>query len=308
MRLGMMIESGWFRGIWIILLVISGVIVSAQDDQTPTRPTINSWAYQLQDLDIEDVAASDYDLIVMDYSSDGTDDGAYTADEIDQLHDAGKIAIAYMSIGEAEDYRFYWDDAWLDSPPAWLDKENPDWEGNFKVRYWLPEWQAIILDEYLIAIIDAGFDGVYLDIVDAYEFYEEQGRELAGQEMVDFVGRIAEVAHEYDPDFLIFPQNGAQLALDYPDYLDRVDGIGQEDIYYGYTEDGAPTPDDVIADLEAALDAFVDAGKIVLVVAYTDDPEQIADHESRSRERGYIPFATYRDLDRLPQHSLSSTR
>ena len=37
----------------------------------------------------------------------------------------------YMSIGEAEDYRYYWEDDWAENSPAWLGGENPDWEGNY---------------------------------------------------------------------------------------------------------------------------------------------------------------------------------
>ncbi|MDQ7037464.1 MAG: endo alpha-1,4 polygalactosaminidase [Anaerolineae bacterium] len=281
---------------WILLLawIMAVMTVIAQDI------TIETWAYQLQNVDIDALAVSGYDLIVMDYSADGTSDEAYSAEEIDRLHEAGKIVLAYMSVGEAEDYRFYWDDSWDDNPPTWLDEENPNWEGNYKVRYWDDDWQALIIDHYLQAILDADFDGVYLDIIDAYDYYEAQGRESSGQEMVDWVATIATAAHEQNPDFMIFPQNGAQLALDYPDYLDVVDGIGQEDIYYGYEADNEIIPDDARIELEAALDAFVEADKIVLVVAYTDDPDQIADHTTRSQARGYIPLATYRDLDRLP--------
>jgi cysteinyl-tRNA synthetase len=60
-------------------------------------------------------------------------------------------------------------------PPDWLDKENPNWKGNFKVRYWHKDWQDIILNKhngYLQKIIQAGFNGVYLDIIDAFEYYE----------------------------------------------------------------------------------------------------------------------------------------
>ena len=56
-----------------------------------------------------------------------------------------------------------------------MDRENPDWAGNFKVWYWEAEWQSIIygsMDSYLGMILDADFDGVYLDIIDAYEYYE----------------------------------------------------------------------------------------------------------------------------------------
>ena len=80
-----------------------------------------------------------------------------------------------MSIGEAEDYRFYWDDSWSTGDPVWLDRENPNWAGNFKVRYWEDEWQEIVLsgaNSYLGGILSAGFDGVYLDIIDGFEYFE----------------------------------------------------------------------------------------------------------------------------------------
>jgi cysteinyl-tRNA synthetase len=63
-----------------------------------------------------------------------------------------RLVIAYMSIGEAEDYRYYWQDDWYAHPPAWLRAENPDWPGNYLVAYWDPAWQGIIFgndDSYL---------------------------------------------------------------------------------------------------------------------------------------------------------------
>ena len=75
-----------------------------------------------------------------------------------------------MSIGEAEDYRFYWREEWDDSGPSWLDVENADWPGNYKVRFWDSGWQSIML-QYADRILAAGFDGVYLDIIDAYEVF-----------------------------------------------------------------------------------------------------------------------------------------
>ena len=58
----------------------------------------------------------------------------------------------------------------------WLvDAENPDWAGNYKVRYWEQGWQDLILsgpESYLNRITAAGFDGVYLDLIDAFEYFE----------------------------------------------------------------------------------------------------------------------------------------
>lgn len=82
-----------------------------------------------------------------------------------------------MSIGEAEDYRYYWQLEWDINPPSWIDKENPDWQGNYKVQYWNESWQNIIFGSdksYLDKIIETGFDGVYLDIIDAFEYFENK--------------------------------------------------------------------------------------------------------------------------------------
>lgn len=44
------------------------------------------------------------------------------------------------------------------------------------VRYWEEDWQSVIYGSdgsYLRKILNAGFDGVYLDIIDAFEYFEE---------------------------------------------------------------------------------------------------------------------------------------
>src|SRR5574344_433303 len=123
------------------------------------------------------LAATDYDIIVMDaYYSESE---PFTAAEISSLKTKAcggtRLVISYMSIGEAEDYRWYWQNSWKTGAPSFLAQENPDWAGNYKVKYWDSDWQNIIYgndNSYLKKIIDAGFDGVYLDIVDAFEYFE----------------------------------------------------------------------------------------------------------------------------------------
>ncbi len=127
------------------------------------------------------INATDYDMLVIDlFFNDGT---ALTTDDLAQLktkHNGGRrLVISYMSIGEAETYRYYWNKDWLkkDTRPVWLKTLNKRWAGNYKVEYWNPEWQAIIYgneNAYLDKILQAGFDGVYLDIIDGYEYFESQ--------------------------------------------------------------------------------------------------------------------------------------
>ena len=137
---------------------------------------INAGNYAAKDDFLNDVQNTDYDLLIIDLFFN---DSALTAADINSLKTKAsggrRLVLAYMSIGEAEDYRYYWNQAWASNPPDWLAGENPDWPGNYKVRYWDPDWQAIIFGSdtaYLDRILAAGFDGVYLDIIDAFEYFE----------------------------------------------------------------------------------------------------------------------------------------
>ncbi len=123
------------------------------------------------------VSQTNYDLILIDLFHN---DEIFTASEIEQLKvkksGANRLVISYISVAEAEDYRYYWQADWATDKPDWLEPENPDWEGNYKVRYWDAEWQALIYgndNSYMKKISDAGFDGAYLDIIDAFEYFEE---------------------------------------------------------------------------------------------------------------------------------------
>ncbi len=133
--------------------------------------------YSTKQSFISTISNTNYDAIIIDlFFEDGTE---FTSAEINQLktkkNGGSRIVIAYMSIGEAEDYRYYWQSSWAVGSPAWIKEENPDWEGNYKVNYWDAGWQQIIYgndDSYLKKILDANFDGVYLDIIDAFEYFE----------------------------------------------------------------------------------------------------------------------------------------
>ncbi|NOZ35793.1 MAG: hypothetical protein GXO80_10905 [Chlorobi bacterium] len=138
---------------------------------------INTENYSTKQNFLDAVSQTNYDLVLIDLFFNDND--AFTNAEITSLktkQNGGKrLIICYMSIGEAEDYRYYWQSDWNKNKPEWLDKENPNWKGNYKVWYWEKEWQDIIFgndNSYLKKILDAGFDGVYLDIIDAFEYYE----------------------------------------------------------------------------------------------------------------------------------------
>ena len=321
---------------------------------------VNDYAYQLQgdpELDLGNAGDSAFDLLVIDYSRDGSDAGHFLRDEIAALKASPggpKIVLAYLSIGEAEIGRFYFDNAWItpdpeahpdgpfqltDAAPAFLAPPNPQWPDNFKVRYWLAEWQQIIVTNpgghpvlgdapsYLDRIIDAGFDGVYLDIVDAYEYFgpQENGGDdenrFAAADMIDFIAAIAEHARNTRglSDFIVVPQNGAEiirpasyvsdalrLAGDVDAEADAqqarffgvIDALGAEDtFYYGDADENNPFAPD--ANHVATIDRYRAAGKLVLAIDYLTRRDLIDEFYAQARARGWVPYCSVRLLDRL---------
>lgn len=262
---------------------------------------VNDFLYQLQRARPARIGETAFDLVVVSMAAAGNSPDVLPA----LKHSAGgdKIILCYMSIGQAETYREYWNPAWRDDPPAWLDAPDETWSNDYWVRYWEPEWQQIIFgapDSYLDRLMGFGCDGVYLDRVDAYWYYEDRDdRETAAREMADFVMALAKYARARRPGFAVFPQNAEALGLLFPDYLAAVNGIGVEDLYYGYPRDHAASPPEWTAERERMLDQWVEAGKLVLTIDYTEIPEQVADAYARARARGYVPYVTDRSLGRL---------
>jgi cysteinyl-tRNA synthetase len=291
-----------------VLLVVTLVACDARGGETETdrlEPVplerwseVDSFLYQLQGANAKRIGETTFDLVVTTIDVAGSSPDTVPA--LRQSPGGDKLVLAYMSIGQAEDYRYYWKPAWKNDPPSWLDASDPEWRGDYWVRYWEPRWQEIIFgtpDSYLDRIIAFGFDGVYLDRVDAYEFYEERdGRTQAAREMVGFVLAIAAYAREQRPGFGVFPQNAEELDISFPEYMDAMTGIGIEDLYYS---DHEPVPASRTAEREAVLRRWVAAGKLVLTTDYTARPEQIADAYRRALDNGFVPYVADRALGRL---------
>jgi len=294
----------YFRFFMIFLLWVT--LISIGVNYAYARVSGDSWAYLLQNIDIQQIAQnSTFDLIVMDYSSDGGASGEWLYSEIETIRNSGKKAIAYISIGEAEDYRFYWDPIWLTNPPAWLGPENPDWPGNYKVRFWHTDWQDIVF-QYLDRIIAQGFDGIYMDIIDAYYYWSEEVSEQSDADalMVTFVQNIRNyITTMYSkPEMIIIPQNGEYIIVEddvtpalQTIYFNSIDAIGIEDIFFpgDLDEDNPYAPDTgritVLQDYQAQ-------GICVFSVEYLTLPAKVNQYILAASNEGYVPYVAYREL------------
>jgi cysteinyl-tRNA synthetase, unknown class len=198
-------------------LVSAAAVVHAKagSARTLSRPRQNSlealkrvshWGCQYQNVDLTAISESDLDLIVLDPSLDDGGRRFISPAECSTLKTkpggGRRLVIAYLCVGEADTKRWYWPDAWRRNPPDWVGPENASWPGSRSVQYWNGEWQTLVAhgaESILNQIMDTGFDGVFLDRVDAYGDWESSPAAL--ESMANFVADIGERARTRNPEF-----------------------------------------------------------------------------------------------------------
>lgn len=307
----------------LVLVLVSALTVLGQ--QNASNPTLlKSLGYVLQAdklaksqaAAVQELARSDRDLIVIDAVYDGT--SRWTKRELDAIRRGkeGRLVACYLSVGEAEDYRTYWKDQWdADkdglpdlNAPKFLNAENPDWKGNYKVKYWTLQWQEIILKEVQL-IVEQGFDGVYLDIIDAFEFFEYDARSddwidnrsnpetgnSYREDMVQWVAKIRKALNQGGKSLWLIPQNGEAL-VESKGYLDLIDAIGAEDVF---TNGKRPQKKSEVKYRMNFLSKAVDANKPVFVIEYARSQRAKATAVDGAEAAGFSLLITDRSLKTL---------
>lgn len=332
--------------------------ISEEVEPTPMNgdalKKVRTWFYFLYfDLDaiLEDIVSSDYDMVVIEPIFTEKENENYDIkDAVEKIKGSpganlpNKIVIAYIDVGQAEAYRYYWKSGWRIGDPDFIAGADPDlWEDNYPVAFWRGEWQDIWfegVDGYeaqLKTLIELGFDGVYLDWVEAYS--DENVMSIAGEEGVDaveemkrFVKRIKEYGTNLDPDFIVIAQNAAELA-EHDDYVSTIDVIAQEQVWFDGSAVGEPEGDcplpatDEDIDTEEYVETLLPGckrmyvelpestlhvssqeyinnlkiaqskGLTIFTVDYALKEENINFVYKESRKLGFIPFVSNRPLD-----------
>lgn len=322
----------------LILLIVFAVSLSYKNSAILAQEAVFAeraidWAYKQKGYSpgFMSIMQSKYDLIVMDYSFYGGADAEIDSTLIENLQSEGecdrKIILAYMSIGVAEDSRFYFGTLPID---LFYEEPSPQSTGNLEIKFWDERWQKIIFGNsvegetksYLDRIIDAGFDGVCLNFGNALKFWGAKNsggngvRETVVGDMVDFVVKIADYARNKrdKPYFIVVPENGVEIidAASYsfaedPEseakkqkqrYFDAINAIVAEDTFFSGDKENDNELNIQTKTVEL-LDAFSAAGKNVFAVDYLLDKNKIDIFYELAKEHGYIPYVTGRARDTL---------
>lgn len=144
---------------------IREVKVDTVEDKKPKLDILNkdkykqvSWAYYLKDPVLLAIETAPFSLFVIDVENENT---VFTKKQISKLQKTKKV-FAYLSLGDAEDYRSYWKPLWNQKKPKWLGNEHPLWKGNFSVQDLLNKEWLEITKQQLDNVISVGYDGIVI--------------------------------------------------------------------------------------------------------------------------------------------------
>lgn len=198
--------------------------------------------------------------------------------------------LAYLSIGETP----------LDSPmPAsWSMGTNPDWDSRV-MDLTQPGWQQRLLEQ-AGALVDAGYQGLFLDTLDSYRLATRSAEQAAAQRKA-LSNLVRELAQRH-PDAEIWLNRGFEVL---PQVHGLVTGVVAESLYKGYFPGEDRYGDVPDSDRNWLMERLrwvrAEYGLPVVVVDYVPEASRPLAVETarRIREAGFSPYVSVASLDLL---------
>jgi cysteinyl-tRNA synthetase len=266
--------------ITIILYFQTGCTSNSVETDLP------KWHYKLQNYNSNDFLKVNNSTIVIDLYKRINPSTVFSKDYINRLKSNNNTVLSYFSIGEAEDYR----PDFKSIPKSIIGKENLSWPGNYTIKYWDKAWHSIVL-KYLNQIINQGFNGVYLDIIDG--FHRFSNKNLAAKQMFQLISTISKNSKAKRKDFKIFLQNGIDI-IDYLSIKDKnellmaIDGVAIEDYFFLKKK--------FIENPEIVKNLIFYKNKLKLSVEYTKNKLENEKYFDFCRKNDLIPLITDKEL------------
>jgi len=221
------------------------------------------------------------------------DPGEVERETIRKLQKFGTEVIAYVNLGMAEEWRSYWKERWRRSPPRWIAEKSREWSGEYVVMFWHPAWRRI-LRRVLKSIEREGYDGILLDNIDVYEYWEEKG--CKAEEKLLMI--IKWIKLTYSGKIYVNIGSGLKLIYD-EEFMKLVDGILREEVWASYR--GVIDPEETKEILNALIYAK-QRGKDVVILDYSNDERLTNAILSECAILGFKCYIGSRDLNSLPKY------
>jgi endo-alpha-1,4-polygalactosaminidase (GH114 family) len=210
------------------------------------------------------------------------------------------IRLAYLSVGEAEMGRAYWPQV---RGTSIVVERNLDWSHNVRIDIRDRRWQAILLDQEAPRLLARGYHGFMLDTLDTAPYLEAKDpARFAGSRQA--LRRFLATMRRSFPRAVLLA-NATEALVDAAPY---VDAYVVESVFATYDLESRryreTTPHERewrLAQVQAALAV---ARRPVFSIEYASSAgldASLGDWASRrSREQGFRPTVTTRELDQMP--------
>jgi cysteinyl-tRNA synthetase len=256
-----------------IFIIFNGYSVLAK--------SVKNWICVYKKHSIVSFLRNRADLLIID-----PDD--YTKKEISFLT-RKKQVLAYLSVGEAEEYRKYFSTLNKEI----IVKENEEWKGNFPIKFWHEDWKKTLF-KYAEEIAEKGFDGFSLDVVDVWEAYEN--KQLYKEKMAQLLIELSDHIQKKFPERIFLIHNSHQL-FEFEEIMLRYTGILQEGLYETWMKE---KPDQWwLEEKFQALSRLQKAGKFIALLEYTRDKTKMRQIKEAAKALGFFPSFSVKELDKI---------
>jgi cysteinyl-tRNA synthetase len=250
--------------------------------------------YVLGNVVASAIAAAPVYVKVVEATSDGS--GTFwPSSTVTAMKAGGGIVLAYLDCGWLENYRPYYATAvaaGIRGPLA-----SPAWPCEFEVMFWSSTWHTIC-NNWTASAIAAGFDGIYLDVIDAWGDAWPQANVPAtdgnaahtpassAAAMIDLIKDIGTTARLTNPNFLVYVNGGEELFSSPAPagaYIAAINGMYKEQVLYDPNAANASNR----AYEKTLLDNCKNAGKPVVLIEYVTGVTKVNDVKTTTASWGY---------------------
>ncbi len=262
------------------------------------KPSLDTWLC-FYGLEAPPGAFARFDLVVFD--------GTWHPDLV-RRPDGGPVLLGYLSAAEVlEDGPFWPRTAGRDI----LVRKKPQWN-SWVLDLRDPDWRDLLVREAVPAILEQGFDGVLLDTLDsalALELWTDPDRWRGTREAVI---RLVEDIRRAWPDMVIAVNRALPVLGEIASSLDLLVLEGLSSVYggpeTGYVPVSAEDRRRLLDWLEAGLAERPGLPVLTLDYAPEDRPDLVRSAVARARRKGFVPYVSTLELDRIYAHTLDGGR
>lgn len=213
---------------------------------------------------------SKFDLLIFDSDSHPA---------LAPLKERGKTVIGYISIGEVNSTRSYYNDVKAQNLVL---QENKNWPGSFFIDVRNPLWTRRVIEELIPKIIQKGFNGIFLDTIDNAPYLEETDRQRY-RGMADAMVTLIKTIRRNFPTIKIVANRGFDILPKFEGAIDMVLG-----------ESIVPEQVRLLQDLKRRRPNVT-----ILTLDYINpsDRNAVIQAYRRQRANGFSPYVSTRELN-----------